>query len=135
MVNIPLLRKMVEWVETEEKLPSVKRTWYQGTWFRERIPNLVSDVVNLKEQGYCGTNMCIAGKIVEDAGWEFVDPVPNGAFKYCYGATKDGVFKPIREVAGDELGLDREKANQLFQGWNRAPDLRRIAERYAGERL
>ena len=136
-VNIPLLRKAVEWVEREAELPWWKRMWYQGTWAA-----LKRDVYSYKERtfkkyeqelDYCGTACCLAGYVVQlnhtvefevDEDGDFVDVLVDGSDKLS-----------ISDLAREELGLTQVQAAMLFDGGNRASDIRKIAERIAGEPL
>ena len=134
-MNIPLLRKMVEWVEAESELPLRKRDWYQGAWTRKwkKLPRTFEMV-----DEYCGTNYCVAGKIAHDAGWVVTDPYEmdeEAPFYIHLRAEKDGEVRLIREIAASELGVPYRDADGLFAGWHSASDLRRVAEEMAGERL
>ena len=117
--NIPLLRKVVEWVEWQDGLYEGKE-WYQGTWFRKTYL--------VEETEWCDSAMCIAGKIVTDAGWVQARHDSNMVVK---GFDKGFVW----DVAAELLGLPSEVADRLFEGDNDASAIRRIAEEIAGERL
>lgn len=134
-VNIPLLRKVVEWVESQEALAySEDRRWYQGAWFRkdEAKARAVQDL----NDPMCGTTMCVAGKIVHDAGWKPVYYEVHGEdFAYADEAKKGDIALPIHEIAAAELGLTEDEAHELFDGSNDAEHVRLIAEHLAGERL
>lgn len=148
MLDVPLLRKAVEWAEEQDKLPAKKRTWFQGSWSRrEKVDGPVDDAriyahenIEEHERNYCGTNMCIAGKIAQLTGWE-PEYVWNGigAFVYASFASKDGVSKDIADIARDELGvetlLDSSACHMLFHGDNGVVEIRKAAELLAGERL
>lgn len=115
-VNVPLLRKVVEWVESQELIgPQAGREWYQGTWFGIGL-----------EGWSCGTAMCIAGKLALDDGWT---PV-NGAI-----VRKAGTEAAVHVVAARLLGIDPYSDISLFYGSNTAADIRALAEALAGERL
>lgn len=125
-LNIPLLRKMVEWAETEDLLDEA-REWDQTTWLHMET-----------RSGYCDTTMCIAGKVASDAGWK---PIFYGDGS-ASSAQKDGVTEEIRVIAINELGLANAVDSEgnvatwaLFEASNCAADIRRIAEDLAGERL
>lgn len=121
-VNIPLLRKAVEWAEAEAAKPEGESEWYQGFWLSTPI-------------GDCGTAYCIAGWVAQH-----VDP------RYALRSAADGVH--ACDIAGDALGLPnpepswvhmgltgRHAMQPLFSGGNSIEDVRRIAESIAGERL
>lgn len=120
--NIPLLRKIVEWVEEQDALPEAVREWDQASWYQEH------------GEFSCGTTMCVAGKVVIDAGWKpvDVDEDEDGTTSEC---TKDGQQSLIQDVAADLLGIDEDDAYSLFHLTNTAQDIRQRAERIAGERL
>jgi len=117
--NVPLLRKVVEWVEGESEKPYVDREWYQGHYFTSKM-------------GWsCGTKACVAGKIALDAGW---DPVFDGAYSTDI-VEKDGELSTAFEVACVELGITFPYANALFAATNTAGTVRNIAEKISGEKL
>lgn len=132
-VNIPLLRKVVEWVEEQESLALADRRWYQGAWFRKVKDEAIQNI----NDPMCGTAMCVAGKIAFDDGWipEVVVVNSTDPYRYAEVATKGGETRPIDAIAADLLGIDEYDANELFAGDNSARDIRRIAEGIAGQRL
>lgn len=144
--NIPMLRKYVEWVEEQDALPVFQREWEQGTWALspEAIKREGKVLQRRKEEGHsfygyrhrlleryeanvCGTAYCVAGRITADTygpcdeEGEFYDQNGNEVDPSVYA----------REV----LGLSWPQAETLFDADNSAADIRRLAERYAGERL
>lgn len=122
-LNVPLLRKAVEWVEEQAALPEEQSAWYQGTW-------MVNAELLERE---CGTAYCMAGYI-----GQLLDE------RYRESQTVDGVH--VADFAGEALGLERPDAGELmggvgsmghafqplFHASNDATDIRRIAERLAG---
>jgi len=148
-IDIPLLRKVVEWAETEEKLTK-DREWFQGAWVREETFPIAATAyqsgdVASQTTPWCKTTMCIAGKIALDAGWKPMmsrDPrdredtgVMDGSAFYADFATKDGASREIRSIAVEELDITLREAFKLFEGGNDAADIRTFAEEIAGERL
>lgn len=123
-VNIPLLRKAIEWAEAEAAKPWELSEWNQGWWMSE--PALVRPSYDLIDAGLarrdqakapeCGTCYCIAGFVA---------------------AETQNVHDPFlaRDTAADALGLDEDQADELFDGGNNIADVRRVAESIAGERL
>ncbi len=109
-VNIPLLRKAVEWVEEQDALPIETRSWMQ----REIILPEAHRIHSHGHQPGCGTAFCIAGYVADQVrpgiGWEEAIPVAEQA-----------------------LGLPR--GHNLFMMTNSAKTIREVAERIAGERL
>lgn len=137
-VNIPLLRKAVEWAEAEAAKPWELCEWYQG-WFKTPASEVsegawVDDryVTNAQVKApSCGTCFCIAGWITEQTlpseltlhkdGFLLLDP--NGL-----------TVTDAEEFASKQLGLDAGR-HPLFNGGNTIEDVRRIAESIAGEAL
>lgn len=121
-VNIPLLRKAVEWVEAEAAKPPELCEWEQRLW---NIPPDTDDIygqhLRANRAPECGTTYCVAGYI-----GQLVDP------RYAETVEVDGVH--IEEVAGAALGL-QPLQHHLFFARNTAEDVRRIAEEIAGEPL
>lgn len=121
-MDVPLLRKVVEWVEWQDALYEGKE-WYQGTWFYQSF--------FVEETEWCDSAMCVAGKVATDAGW-----MPTMVASYYDSCVvKDGEKRLVWDVAAELLGLEQEVADTLFDGDNEAHDIRRIAEGIAGERL
>ena len=123
--NVPLLRKVVEWVEAEDAKPYQEREWYQGHYFCR------------SDEWSCGTKACVAGKIALDAGWV---PVFSDAEKDPFSIAtdlvrKDGVEASAFNVARKELGINVRIADDLFMAANSALRVRLVAEKIAGERL
>lgn len=124
-VNIPLLRKVVEWAEVEAAKPLELSAWYQKNW---AVP--VTDFPFYDEKlGYyhkapeCGACFCIAGYTGQVAG---ITISKSGAFV-------DG--QHVSDFARTALGLTGDQAETLFDAENTIEDVRRIAEEIAGERL
>lgn len=106
-VNIPLLRKAVEWVETEAMKPVEESAWYQ--------PGIVTSGDRIRRS--CGTAYCVAGYM---AMVETGQDRPDDAI----------------DVAVKALGLPSiDDIQGLFWADNSAADIRWIAERLAGEPL
>lgn len=128
-VNVPLLRKAVEWAEAEwakgtDEDGRLVGDWYQGEW-----------VVTAEERdGYetlaasCDTAYCIAGYV----GVLALGP---DAFDRSWWFDEDEGVTHVSEVAQRALGLTTFEADALFKGSNTIEDVRRIAEGIAGEPL
>ncbi len=128
-VNVPLLRKAVEWAEAEAAKPN-GGSWEQGAWFvatDEGDPNVVvpdwwdADSIRYRREMYektpeCGTCFCIAGYTAF-----MVDGVVDA--------------RTVEHRAARALGIDLDDAVVLFDANNTIADVRRIAEEIAGERL
>lgn len=116
--NLPLLRKAVEWAESEATKPRDESHWNQRLFATQRA---------------CGTAYCIAGYVVA----EHAEGEHNVATHHI---DNDGSAK----IAQDLLGIDREDAwgrlggVGLFSACNSIEDVRYVAERIArkhGEEL
>lgn len=132
-VNIPLLRKAVEWAEAEAAKPLELCEWEQAEyvspkWRQElwRRTYEVKDDAPPAEEWFgrlalkspdCGTCYCVAGYVA--AG--------------MYGIDEE--ISDVRADAMEALGLDEDQADDLFHDDNTIQDVRRIAESIAGERL
>jgi len=130
-VNIPLLRKAVEWAEAEAMKPIEMSRWEQTMWVttpqdqaysRARLAELGPRGWNgwmeqaAKRAPECGTCYCIAGYIAHEVEGMAV------------GRSAD-------DAAGDLLGISTDNADELFNANNTIEDVRRIAESIAGEKL
>lgn len=129
-VNVPLLRKAVEWAEAEAVKPPELREWEQNWWVltpeeRARRVEVAQNDPNYYDSrewaAYikapeCGTCYCIAGFVAAQTD--------SGAVGY-----------QVEAAAAEALGLDLDSAGPLFDCDNTIEDVRRIAESLAGERL
>lgn len=118
-VNIPLLRKAVEWAEAEAAKP-----WGLGEWYQ--ADTVVTNPTAIRKDPECGTCFCVAGFVAAQQDERFaVTPVVDG--------------RHAVDVASEALGLPDGWAaltrGGLFSGGNTIADVRRIAEDIAGERL
>lgn len=127
-VNIPLLRKAVEWAEAEAAKPPELCEWRQSYWVTPSTPEeaaqwgIWGSAGTTAENGRakeCGTCYCIAGYVVATQ----IGPVGAGV--------------SMTEEAARLLGLDDDCGGPggLFSATNTIQDVRRIAEELAGERL
>lgn len=150
-VNIPLLRKAVEWAEEQEQLDELERQWEQASWLKSKYDKAVDwmysqsavtlgqvRVINtqrfLEQHPECGTSYCIAGYVAQ-----LVDPAymedEYGGQEDVDGLGSEAEFHSSK-VAQRALGLTTSQAQMLFDGDNaRAYDIRHIAETIAGEPL
>jgi hypothetical protein len=133
-VDVPLLRKTLEWAYTEwqKHLQGKPSEWNQCNWIgpaREARNNIVLDDDELVAEAVrtgeiCGTACCIAGKIVIDDGWSVPSPYyGTGGSVVRKGNRKEHVI----DVAAELLGISETNANALFYGSNTIYDLYRIA--------
>lgn len=108
-LNVPLLRKAVEWAEAEAAKPEGEFREWDQEWYR-------------KVTG-CGTAYRIGGYVCEVTGheWDITD--------LGWSTTEAGL---VSDVARAELGLGPEDGSMLFDSDNTIADIRRIAERIAG---
>lgn len=137
--DIGLLRKAVEWVETEAAKPFWDREWYQGTW-RQTRPYA---------KKACGTTYCVAGYICEVTGGQWLSDTAHsrihavlapepGEPEYGYGYDADDEVGMVNaaERARRKLGVDT--IYDLFLPCTTAQEVREIAEKIArdhGEKL
>ncbi len=140
-VNVPLLRKAIEWVESEGAKPLEERVWDQAFWSRnasEEVENIrgflfeygdtLGDDAREHHQrqlaiwearaDHCGTTMCVAGYVCDIASPEKVE------------------LKDVEATAAALLGLTRPEASRIFFNMSDDPaEIRWIAEEISGERL
>jgi hypothetical protein len=130
-INIPLLRKAVEWVEAQDALPEIDSEWFQGNYVLGPAAKALylvgrehrSEIQNLHQvAAHCGTVYCVAGYI-----GQLTDE------RYKHSDIVGGVH--VSAVAERELGLTYGQAQELFHGSNSAAHIRELAERFAGEAL
>lgn len=137
-VNIPLLRKVVEWVEEQEALTE-GRVWYQEAWLADASDEELSSLNDAYVS--CGTVYCVAGKIALDAGWRIMHTADGRINDWT--VEKDGMQMEVRSVAARELGLEADvlvydpstDVERLFEASNSAARVRAVAEDIAGEPL
>lgn len=120
-VNIPLLRKAVEWAEVEAAKPPELREWKQGDW--RVTPARAGEYLPVPA---CGTTYCIAGYVCAVMGDKWLNDTSSGWL---------ADHRSVPGAAASHLGLSQEVADELFRGRNTIEDVRRIAEDIAGERL
>lgn len=123
-VNIPLLRKAVEWAEAEAAKPPELCEWQQSMWITPRgdepfsVPKYIGTLTTSQRgrSRECGTCFCVAG---------FVQFQADGI-----------VTEDVADRAAELLGLSGDaQTHPLFTAFNTIADVRRIAESLAGERL
>lgn len=135
-VNVPLLRKSVEWAEAEAAKGHLLSEWYQGQWVVKNPATyefldgpLESTGGRYTKSPECGTCFCIAGfTVANELGEEAVAEMMQNPYSNPYG-----VF--VNESAANLLGLNPQQASRLFDACNDIEDVRAIAEEIAGERL
>ncbi len=121
--NVPLLRKLVEWVEEQENL--VNSQWDQKFWSTRDYD--------------CNTTYCAAGYIAQIHGWEMIYNQQLGQRIGAAKAIKNGEIRWIHDIAKEELGLTNDRAGLLFLGTTgmmaTASEIRSLCEKFAGEKL
>lgn len=120
-LNVPLLRKSVEWAEAESKRPPLDCEWNQSFW-------------GFKTS--CGTQYCLAGHVLQEAGYDFV--YGAGARIAMYSLSPTGAQGDFSERAADLVGLSRWEASMLFSSENSIEDIKLIANTIlerAGDKL
>jgi hypothetical protein len=141
-LNVPLLRKMVDYVTSLPvgswelvTVPAGSATWMQHLYVRTygrtdadkgvlvTEEGIVGDVSNMK----CGTAACLAGHTV-------LQHAPVGTRIVSRGVMEVQVpGRPARTIASyarELLGLTVAQAGRLFDGDNTAGDLRRLSGEY-----
>lgn len=111
-VDVPLLRKVVEWAEVESSLPKDNRTWDQTWWARETT---------------CGTSMCLAGSIVALDGGEFNFHEGFDGSVANTARMPDGTTCSVRDYARRQLGLTHTEAAHLFASENTIEEIKIFA--------
>lgn len=115
-LNVPLLRKAVEWVEAESQR-GPESEWVQAHWYSEK-------------KSSCGTAYCVAGYVAQLDGARFDWDAGGKLFH-----PETGARMSVSEYAREKLGLSPREAGELFCGTNSAVTIRRFAERFAREKL
>lgn len=145
MLNIPLLRKMVDLVtvdlpkySTSETGKSDSKYWEQGVWI-----SVINDeaqgesLLEITESGVegivtgmkCGTAACLAGET-----W-----IEHGPVGSKFDLLHDDVILPNEEVQGirywaaEQLGLTLEQSSAIFNGSNSAKQIQKLAAEFIQE--
>lgn len=125
--DLPLLRKAVEWAETEATKPDGESQWYQDTWRTTHGDT---------SEGFCGTSFCIAGYVAETTEGNWVGQSER-LYAKDYDHPECVKVNPARNTvhvsdrAQRLLGLTHGEAAQLFSAYNTIDDVRRAAKRIA----
>ena len=128
-VNIPLLRKAVEWAEAEAMKPWELSEWSQGNWIASpsSLPGVLPSMYEVdtgraregqKKSTDCGTCYCVAG---------FISVQVQGI--------EPELASDVEGIAAEALGISDSLADRLFAPHNSIEAVRRIAESIAGEHL
>lgn len=126
-VNIPLLRKVVEWAEAEARIDQAFRAWDQQNYCGIGLRYLTAAERAQGDVGDCGTTYCIAGKVLHDAGW--TDAEIRHRHRPDIPAAALLGIPTVDDTDDDDWG------DHLFAPSNTIEDVRRIAETLAGQRL
>ena len=136
-LNVPMLRKGVDWVMEQNELADEDREWDQESWAFLDRPARAAMAAQDRHDPMCCTSMCFAGYVAYITGWTF--EFPNGLrMEGAEVARKDGRVDSIATIAKRELGITDEQGDSLFNASNDADDIRYIAEvivMEAGDRL
>lgn len=139
-MNIEVLREAVAWVKQQEELARDRRAWDQTIWLRADDDGIIvaDDRVEVPEHA-CGTTMCLAGKIVWDAGYRVYEPDsdPLDTWAMFYIADGDGASVRIEDVAAEVLGVRQHETEELFYAGNGASEIeseaKSLAHKYGHE--
>jgi hypothetical protein len=145
-VNVPLLRKALEWAEGEAAKPPTQSEWHQGGWRCKPHAHamLLAEEECTGEYGVnvrrwnavteqltpeCGASYCIAGYITM--------VVHHMEFDDSWHRDNEHVSTVASRLLGIEPPRCRSRPEKghLFCASNSIRDLRRIAGKLAGERL
>lgn len=131
-VDVPLLRKAVEWAEAEAAKPAEECGWYQASYVmpvRHGDGSPVaffgeddSMILKSEEINGCGTAFCIAGWVY----WQATGAIVLDSL---------GRAPDVDTFARKALGITSAQASDLFSGCNSIDRVRSVAEEIAGERL
>lgn len=133
--NVPMLRKLVEWVEAEEqakmasslmdRLPGKGQDewWDQGVWVR---------FYRSRSTGWCATGCCAAGHIAVMEAKSFITSDESDPENFVYCRDQDDRVWSIPEFAAEQLGLLAWEQSAMFSGSNGAAGIREIAAEAAG---
>jgi hypothetical protein len=137
-LNVPLLRKTVEWAESEAAKPRELCEWYQDSWASENEGFFDYYDENDEYQTYvkdpsCGTCFCIGGYVAHLT----LQQGEHIAGSFIYRGNRE--VESIADRAARELGIVTEPGRAgylaLFAAGNTIEDVRIHAEELAGERL
>ena len=132
-VNVRLLGRAVRWVESQQRLAS--KAWYQGAWWRRDVADARAD----RDDPFCGSAMCVAGKVCLDAGFLPVivteSDLPDVEWADQCQDPITGEILDFDVAAARLLGIEMDDARLLFAGSNNVNDIRQIAEDIAGQPL
>lgn len=113
VIDVPMLRKAVEWVREQAALPIEQSAWFQMSWWEHG---------NEIGRSECGTAYCVAG---------YVTQMMKG-HDWLLGTTRES---SISGTAQEVLGLTETEAEALFDGHNTLADIEYVTETLAGEKL
>jgi len=138
-VDIPLLRKAVEWAEAEAARGD-EGLWDQESWMTGSVGGMLEG--NIYQEVTCGTSYCVAGWVCQAAGDKFVHNAEHhgmrdsGDTAYPFQSlAPNGNVQFIGNRAQQLLGIGEKDADMLFDDSNSIEDIRRFAESIAGEKL
>lgn len=135
-MNIEKLREAVAWVKEQDELSEDERIWNQEMWIKVANFSDEDNRVDLSD-GACGTAMCVAGKIVWDAGYREYRTAFRGSRDVSY-VVVDGIERAIPDLAREILGIDTWEGLALFSAANTAQrieeEAKKLADKY-GHRL
>lgn len=121
-INVELLNQAVDWAKIESKKPEEKSQWYQGDWVSTDDDSVFLPGEEIK----CGTSFCIAG-------WISVTNLKRGEYMdFCgdiYKKKNNSYVTSAAERAAELLGIDEEQADDLFDGYNTLPEVKKIVKK------
>jgi hypothetical protein len=131
--NVPLLRKLVEWVEWQDSLPDIDNQWNQGDYVLDEETRAVvllagCSIANATDRQvqtvakHCGSAYCAAGYV-----GQLLDE------RYAFSDMVNGLH--VADFARHQLGITVNQSAQLFSAGNSPALIRLLCERFAGEPL
>lgn len=136
--NLPLLRKVFEWAETEAEKPPFVSEWNNATWRETGLRKLL---FSAQVEGACDTTYCQAGYAAQVTGAEWVsedwvkyDPDIDG--NDCATALVGDahiVCVAVQYRAQRLLGISEATAHKLFYAGTDIEQIRPIYQRIFAE--
>ncbi len=117
VINVPLLEKVMSHIEAHPD------EWNQDMWVTTP-DSKAARVAETEGRTFCGTAYCFAGHTLHMLGYEFNTPEEGG----YHTIAPDGKIRGTSVAAAEELGLDMDHANYLFNAGNSIETLRDIVD-------
>ena len=123
-IDYALLDEILQFIEDHP------RTWKQGAWFQTLdtetgVEKYVVKIETVEELNSCGSSFCLAGHVAIRTGF----PAPPLKNTQEWERKVDGKDypEPVSTFAANQLGINANQAEALFEGNNTLKDLKRMA--------